>query len=141
MNLLRFSKPLGYHSFPDLAFNHFLRELEFENCYAIPQANVIENKEYFKVELSVAGFNKEQISIQCQDYLLIVKGTIEETQNENEKFLSREFGLKSFIRRFAIPKTVDTDLINASFSNGVLTIIINKREEVKEKEPKEIIIN
>ena len=57
------------------------------------------------------------------------------------RFLSREFGLKSFIRRFSIPKTVETELISASFSNGILTIIVPKMEEVKEKEPKDILIN
>lgn len=141
MNLLRFSRPLGYHSFSDGAFKHMLHDLEIENCFAIPQANVLESKENFKIELSVAGFVKEQIGLQFQDNILIVKGSVEEKTNENEKYLTREFGLKSFVRRFSLPKTVDTELISAGFSNGVLSIIIPKREEVKEREPKDIIIN
>ena len=141
MNLLRFSKPLNYLSFQESAFNHLLGDLENENCFAIPQANVIESKESFKIELSVAGFSKEQIGIQFQDNLLQVKGTSEDKPNENEKYLTREFGSKSFIRRFSIPKTVDTELISALFTNGILTIIIPKKEEIKEREPKDIIIN
>ena len=141
MNLLRFSRPLGYHSYSDGALNHLLHGLESENCFAVPQANVVESKENFKIELSVAGFSKEQISIQFQDGLLIVKGVSDAKPNENEKYLTREFGLKSFVRRFSLPKTVDTELISAAFSNGVLTITIPKKEEVKEKERKDIIIN
>ena len=141
MNLLRFSKPLNYLSFSENAFNHLLGDLEKADCLAIPLANVIEGKESFKIELSVAGFSKDQIGIQYQDNLLLVKGTSDDKPNENERYLSREFGLKSFLRRFSIPKTADTDLISALFSNGILTITIPKKEEVKEKEPKDIIIN
>ncbi len=141
MNLLRFSRPLGYHSFTEGAFNHLLRDLEIENCYAIPQANVLESSDNFRIELSVAGFTKEQIGIQFQDNILIVKGSVEEKPNENEKYLTREFGIKSFVRRFSLPKTIDTEQISAGFSNGILSVNIPKQEEVKEKEPKDIIIN
>lgn len=141
MNLLRFSKPIGYHAYSDGALNQLLHGLESESYFAIPQANVLESKDNFKIELSVAGFAKEQISIQFQNGLLIVKGTSEEKPDGDVKYLTREFGLKSFVRRFSLPKTVDTELISAAFSNGVLTVIIPKKEEVKEKEPKDIIIN
>jgi len=141
MNILRFSKPLVYNAFSDNAFNHLFRDLENENCLTIPQANVSEDKESFKIELSVPGFSKDQIGIQFQNNLLAVKGNVEEKSEEDLKYLSREFGLKNFVRRFSVPRTVDTDLISAAFSNGILTIIVPKREEVKEKEPKDIIIN
>jgi HSP20 family protein len=115
--------------------------VENDNYYSFPPANVAGTKENFKIEIAVPGFTKEQIGIQFQENVLIVKGSVDEKPNEEEKFFTREFGIKSFIRRFSVPKTVDTDLINASFSNGILTIIIPKMEEIKEKEPKEIIIN
>ena len=141
MNLLKFSKPLNYLSFSESAINQLLGDLEKENCFGIPLANISETKENFKIELSVAGFSKEQIGIQYQDNLLLVKGTSEDKLYENERYLSREFGLKSFIRRFSIPRTVDSELIYALFTDGILTIMIPKKEEVKEKEPKDIIIN
>ena len=141
MSLLRFSKPLNYLSFSESAVNQLLGDLEKENCFSIPLANVIETKESFKIELSVAGFSKEQIGIQYRDNLLLVKGSFEDKPDENERYLSREFGFKSFVRRFSIPKTVDSDLISALFTEGILTILIPKKEEVKEKEPKDIIIN
>ena len=141
MNILRFSKPLVYNACSDRAFNQLFRDLESENFYPIPSANVSEGKESFKIELAIAGYTKEQIGIQFQDNLLIVKGSVEVESNEDEKYLTREFGLKSFIRRFSIPKSVDTDLISAVFLNGILSISIPKKEEMKEKEPKDIVIN
>ena len=141
MNILRFSKPLVYNAFSDSPFDHLLCDMENKNCYSVPSANVLESKGNFKIELSVPGFAKEQIGIKFQNDLLIVNGSVEEQSNEEEKYLTREFGLKSFIRRFIIPKTVDPGLISAAFLNGVLTITIPKNEELKEKEPKDIIIN
>ena len=141
MNILRFTNPLGYNALSESPLNNLLCDLKNETYYDIPKANVVESKDNFKLELSVPGFTKEQIGIQFQDNLLTVKGSVEEKANEEEKYLSREFGLKSFIRRFSIPKTVETELISASFSNGILTIVVPKMEEVKEKEPKDILIN
>jgi HSP20 family protein len=141
MNILRFTNPLGYNALSDSSLNHLLCDMKNETYFGIPKANVVEGKDNFRLELSVPGFTKEQISIQFQDHLLIVKGSVDEKQNEDEKFLSREFGLKSFIRRFSIPKTVEADHINASFSNGILTILVPKMEEVKEKEAKDILID
>ncbi len=141
MNILRFSKPLVYNGCTDRALNNYLGGVENENYYAIPSANVIESKEQFKIELSVPGYSREQIGIQYHDNLLVVKGSMDESSGQEEQYLIREFGSKSFIRRFSVPKTVDTDLISAAFLNGILTINIPKKEEVKEKEKKDIVIN
>ena len=141
MNILRFTNPLGYNALSDNSLNNLLCDLKHEKYYDIPKANVVESKDNFRLELSVPGFTKEQIGIQFQDHILVVKGSVEEKSNGDEKYLSKEFGLKSFIRRFSIPKTVETDHISASFSNGILTIVVPKMEEVKEKEPKDILID
>jgi len=141
MNILRFTNPLGYNALSDNSLNNLLCDLKNETYYGIPKANVVEGKENFRLELPVPGFTKEQIGIQFQDHLLIVKGSVDEKPNDEEKYLSREFGLKSFIRRFSIPKTVETDKISANFSNGILSIVVPKMEEVKEKEPKDITID
>jgi len=141
MNILKFSNPLGYNALSDSSLNDLLCDQKNETYFGIPKANVVEGKDHFRLELSVPGFSKEQISIQFQNHLLIVKGSVNEKTNEGEKYLSQEFGLKSFIRRFSIPKTVETDQISASFSNGILTILVPKMEEVKEKEAKDILID
>lgn len=95
----------------------------------------------FKIELSTPGFDREQIGIQFQSNHLIVIGSSERKQDEKERYLTREFGSGNFIRRFSIPGTVVSELINAAFSNGILTIILPKKVEVIENEPKDIIIN
>jgi len=141
MNILRFSNPLAYNALSVDAFNSLLRDVKDETCYILPQANVVESKENFRIEILVPGFIKEQISIQSQDHVLVVKGNVEEVTVEGEKFLSKEFGLKNFVRRFTLPKIVDTDSISAAFLNGILTINVPKKEEIKENKTRDIQIN
>jgi len=46
--------------------------------------------------------------------------------------VERSYG--KFVRSFAIPAGVDGDKIGATFSNGVLTVDLPKREETKPKQ-------
>ena len=141
MNILRFSNPLGCNALSVNTFNDLLRDIKDETMYSMPQANVVENKDGYRIELAVPGYTKEQIGIQFQDHVLVIKGNVEEKLNEGEKYLSREFGLKNFVRRFVVPKTVDSSVITASFSNGILSVDVPKKEETKENLTKEIQIN
>jgi len=49
--------------------------------------------------------------------------------------------LKNFSRRFSIPRTLDAESIGAEFANGILSITVPKKEEVREKKPIEVQIN
>lgn len=141
MNILRFSNPLGCNALSVNTFNDLLRDMKDETMYSMPQANVVESKEGYRIELAAPGYKKEQIGIQFQENVLIIKGNVEEKENEGEKYLSREFGLKNFVRRFMVPKTIDSASITASFSNGILSVDVPKKEETKENLTKDIKIN
>ena len=141
MNILRFSNPLGCNVLSVNAFNELLSDLKDETRYSMPQANVLESSEGYRIELAAPGHTKEQIGIQFQENVLIIKGNVEEKQLKGEKYLSREFGLKNFVRRFVVPKTIDSASITASFSNGILSGEVPKKEETKENLTKDIQIN
>jgi HSP20 family protein len=141
MNILRFSNPLGCNALSVNAFNDLLRDMKDETMYSMPKANVVENKDGYRIELAVPGYSKEQIGIQFNEHVLIIKGNVEEQLNEGGKYLSREFGLKNFVRRFVVPKSVDPSAISASFSNGILSVNVPKKEETKENLTKDIEIN
>ncbi|MFL5747000.1 MAG: Hsp20/alpha crystallin family protein, partial [Niastella sp.] len=65
----------------------------------------------------------------------------EETKKE-ESYTRREFSYQSFTRTFQLPKdVVDAERIMATYENGLLNLTIPKREEAKQKGPKQISIN
>jgi HSP20 family protein len=141
MNSIRFYNAFNpvHRSLINDLFNNFTREdsQDDKNCGCIP-ANVIENENEFLIELSVPGFSKEQIRISVEKNVLVVKA---EKNEENErKYLSREFGLQSFERRFVLSKKVNADNISASFNNGILEVTLPRKAEVAEKAAVEVEI-
>ncbi len=112
---------------------------ESRDCGCIP-ANIAETGKDFRIEMMVPGFRKEDISISVQKNVLTVKSEGSKNGNEEVRYLSREFGVHPFERSFILSKHVDADAITAGFDNGILQIVLPKREEVVEKVPVQIEI-
>ena len=62
---------------------------------------------------------------------------MENEENKNNYHRVESF-YGSFSRSFRLPDTVDTEKINAEYKNGVLTVTIPQKPEVK---PREIPVN
>jgi len=65
-----------------------------------------------------------------------------ENETEDEQHFSRrEFSYQSFNRTFTLPNTADSEKIGAKYENGILKVLIPKKEEAKPKAPKQIQIS
>jgi HSP20 family protein len=75
---------------------------------------------------------------------LTISGSQESTKEESGKadgrYTRREFNYSSFQRTFTLPTSVDVDAIRASYTDGLLTIEVPRREEAKMKPPRQIEI-
>ncbi len=99
-----------------------------------PAVNIIEYDDDFSIEVSAPGLDKEDFKISFENNVLNISSEKEEEKEEKkEKYMRREFFSKSFKRSFSLPKTVDVEKINASHKNGVLNILLPKKEEEKVK--------
>jgi HSP20 family protein len=81
--------------------------------------------------------DEKNIEVKVADDVLTIKGEKREEKEEKNKdyYLSeRSFG--SFQRSFQVPNGVDTDKIEASFKNGVLTVTLPKSTEAQKAEKK-----
>ena len=101
---------------------------KMNGCYA-PSVNVVENDDAFRLELAVPGYSKEDFRISVEKDTLSV--SVEKEVKAENSFLRREFATGNFCRSFLLPKTVEADQITAEYSNGILKIMIPKKEEVK----------
>jgi HSP20 family protein len=54
--------------------------------------------------------------------------------------MRKEFSYTNFCRAFSLPQSANSEKINASYKNGVLSISISKKEEAREKPSREITI-
>jgi HSP20 family protein len=64
-----------------------------------------------------------------------------EEKGEGEEYTKREFSYSSFSRSFTLPEVVDSEKIEAKYTDGVLYLTVPKKEEAKRKAPKLISIS
>lgn len=94
--------------------------------------NVKETAKSYLMEVVAPGFEKTDFKINLDQNLLTVSAEKnEEVKNETEKQIRREYNYRSFKRSFTIDEKIDATKIEASYVNGVLTLNLPKKEEVK----------
>lgn len=109
----------------------------------IPSVNIKENSDAFTVEVAAPGFEKGDFKIELNLNTLSISSEkkLENETREGEVFTKREFSYQSFNRSFTLPQIADGDRIEANYQNGILTVLIPKREEAKPKPARMIEIN
>lgn len=110
---------------------------------SIPSVNVIEDNDNYRIEVAAPGLKKEDFKIELDNKLLKIFSEREnDDQNkEGEKILRREFSYCSFKRTFSLPDTVTAEKIKAHHEDGILSVVIPKREEAKIQPVKQIEIH
>jgi len=111
---------------------------------SVPPANIVETAEDFKIELVVPGYKRDDLIINLDKNVLSVSADQKEEKeekNENEKVFLKEYSCSHFERRFTLPDAVETDKIEASYSEGILSLRVPKKDEAKEKPARQIFIN
>jgi len=100
-----------------------------------PLTNIVETEKSFRIELSVAGVSKENCKVGIDKEILWVTGTrkMDSKFNNDETIgvTKKEFTYGSFYRTFHLTENLDTEKIQCSCQNGLLTINILKREGTK----------
>lgn len=135
MTLLKVNQPKHYlNGWADELLNDF--QSSFGKNFSIPtfapQVNIKETKDAYLLHLSAPGRNKEDFKINIEKNLLTISSEKKEEQTrEDEKQIRTEFSLQSFKRVFTLDEKIEGDKIEAKYENGVLTLNLPKKEEVK----------
>lgn len=91
-----------------------------KNDLSYPVYNVLKTSEddsSIVIELALAGFTKEELTVNVNDKFLTVSGTkADETKGE---YVHKGISTKSFIKKFIIGKY---DVENVKFNDGILRI-------------------
>jgi HSP20 family protein len=102
---------------------------EIRTIKSRPAVNVTENADAFIIQMALPGYTKEQIVISQKDEMLTVTNKEQEATEVN--YRHREFNYASFARTFKLDRMIDKHNIHASMDQGILTIELKKKEEVK----------
>ena len=116
--------------------------LDFDKRMAMPAVNIIEGKNDYRIEVAAPGLDKADFKINLENNVLTISAEKENKQEEtNERFMRREFNYSSFSRSFALPDDLDAEKVSAKHKDGVLNVLIPKKEQAKEKPARSITIS
>ena len=116
-----------FPQFPSL----FRDELANNLGHSIP-VNIAQKEDGYKLEIVAPGFTKEDFKVTLEKNLLTIEVTKKaEEENKNEKSIRKEYKYQSFKRSFTLNEKIDTEKIAAKYKNGVLTLNLWNKEEVK----------
>lgn len=114
----------------------------FNEGMTLPKVNIKETPESFEVQMAVPGFKKDNFNISVENEELLISAEVEQNKEEsNEEYTRREFGYATFRRSFILPETVDGDKIKANYEDGILNVVLPKKEEAKPKPARTIKIS
>jgi HSP20 family protein len=97
-----------------------------------PALNVAETEQGFTISAELPGVAKEDVSLTIENGVLTIAGEKKREEEHKDKAwhrVERVYG--SFQRSLTLPKGVDGDKAEATFKDGVLTVVLPKTEHAK----------
>ena len=102
-----------------------------------PAVDFIENGDGYTLYFDLPGVDKKDLELTVENNVLTVKGDKKEPK-EGGRFFRKETWAGSFRRTVSLPPAADPDKVRAELTDGVLTVTIGKREELK---PRQIAVS
>jgi len=100
----------------------------------LPSVDVREEENRFVVQVDLPGVDGKDIEITTEKGMLTIKGERKSESKKTEAGYERvERVAGSFLRRFTLPETAQSDAITAKQANGVLEVSIPKQAQVQPK--------
>jgi HSP20 family protein len=102
----------------------------------IPAVDIYETAEKdVVVKVELPEITREDIKVTFEDQVLAIEGKREfNAAIDPDRFHRVERGHGAFRRSFTLPATVDGTRINATYTDGVLTITLPRREEARPRQ-------
>lgn len=108
----------------------------------VPAVNIKETPEQYEIEMAAAGMKKEDFNINLERNVIMISSEKSNESSEtaqNHNYTRKEFNYSSFSRSFTLPEAANREDIKATYVDGVLTVIIPKKDEAKML-PKSIVV-
>jgi len=103
-----------------------------------PNVDIYENENNFTLFVDIPGATEEQVDIDVNGDVLTISAETSLTIPETYRAQYVERNAVNFSRSFNLKNSVNTEKITAEYKDGVLAVVLPKKEEVK---PKKIKIN
>ena len=101
----------------------------------MPSVDIREGENEIVLEADLPGLRPGDFELSVENRVLTLKGERKfERKNDSDNYHRVERSYGSFTRTFTLPSTVNVDAVSADFRDGVLRVMLPKKEEVKERQ-------
>jgi len=103
-----------------------------------PPVDILERGDELVLKVDLPEVSQSEIDIRVEGSTLIIQGErrlIKDAPEENYIQIERPYG--TFRRTFNIPRTIEQEEIKASYKDGVLRIVLPRKQETQ---PKQIVV-
>ena len=104
-----------------------------EECVIVPPVDIYETENEYTLKADMPGVVKENLEITLDNNILEINGMVTEEDLNEEDLKYSEYKLYNFHREFNVGRDINANAITANLDQGVLTLIMPKKEEVKPK--------
>ena len=102
------------------------------------KCDVYDDGDNYVVEMDVPGFSKDEIVIDVEKGYLTISAERDALKEEEEKYYIRKERVYGSAKRPFYVGDVEEDNIKANFKDGVLKVVVPKKEEISNKKKIEI---
>jgi len=99
-----------------------------------PPAEIYESDEELVFLLELPGFDRKSVNISFENGQLTFSGERKEEEQEGRSYHRNERWYGHFERSFQLPISVDSEKISANLQNGILKVVVPKKEEAKARQ-------
>lgn len=127
--------PWGEEGFGDVFFDRLWPEWRRDVGEEwTPTVNLSEKEGSFHLTAEIPGISKEDITVTVDNGIVTLSGKKEtETEEKNTDYYVKETRSGSFSRSFRLPGEIDETKVDATYKDGVLTVVMPRKEESKTK--------
>lgn len=102
-----------------------------ETSALLPPVDIVEDENGITVKADLPGVSKDNLSIRVDGDTLTIEGSVTLGEAQKMEAVYAEIRVAQYRRSFVLSRDLDTERIDASMKNGVLTMHVPKREQAK----------
>jgi len=127
--------PFGREPLGDIFFDRVWPEWRRDYGEEItPSVDFSEKDGKYHLTAELPGMNKGDISITIEDGYLTIRGTkADDREEKGSDYYIKETRHGTFSRSFRLPKKVVEEKVDATYNDGLLTLVIPYEEEAETK--------
>jgi HSP20 family protein len=100
----------------------------------VPSVDLEDRGKDYRLTVDLPGFSKEDVEVDVTDDAVTIQAKKTLSEEEKKKnYVRKERASQTFYRMVQLPETVRSDDAKASLNNGILEVVMPKKEPKKSK--------